>query len=501
MPKPNSNLTFNRTVYAARQRFLSNYAKAHNISYTAAQRNQNYILNTSDDWARGLSNIREHYQRGGFETAQGRLNQHRGIGEPLASSTQRPGPSNETTEDPFDNMEYFQQLKTQNENMDTTDSIEKRSAGGGGETIGGSPSVMGQASELQILHNPTTRGTTWSIKHSHLFQTWGYQFKMYEETTANAKSYLLHYPLALVPVDFVPFYMTPQEFENLPRGTFIEDVIVKITPKGIRCSFDTATTLSGHVNNQQTVFGISAIGLNHKYLLRHRKVKANSTSPMCPEYSTISKTDMDRVVTRLWGTKTSDSNFTKEFPTGLWTVRSLPYYAGIFLPTDKENSSFTLDTGHVDLTSHTNVFNVLDHKDVPCLNYSYKPKFAPLKVKKHISGTDHNVGKGHQYHGNVYSMYNINTSIEGGLMETKQPLNGTSVNWDLSWEKENNYEAPVEQAHYKTTPQVPFHTMSQPQVHIGLLPVQSNAPSDVDASFVNASALYYIETEIRLNKY
>lgn len=42
-----------------------------------------------------------------------------------------------------------------------------------------------------------------------------------------------------------------------------------------------------------------------------------------------------------------------------------------------------------------------------------------------------------------------------------------------------------------------FHTITQPQIHPGMLPVQSKSSSDVDATIVNASGIYYVETVIK----
>ncbi|KAK9512327.1 hypothetical protein O3M35_000775 [Rhynocoris fuscipes] len=365
---------------------------------------------------------------------------------------------------------------------------------GGGGPVQGSSSASG--SNVQILHTPSINSNKIIIKHSHLFQTWGYKYDLYKDTTdAQLQSHLLHMPLACVPVDYLPFYLSPSEFNNLPTGSYIEEVFVKCTPIGERISFDTGTTLTGSANNQQILLGITGIGLNHKFLIRHRKIKANTQKPMDPHYESLSESDIHAIADRLWGHSSAKGAFLTDYPTSLWTIRSLPFYAGFFIPAPSttQNKEFNMDTGYFDITAHTNVFNFSDHKGLPCINYRYRPKYSPVKVKRNIVGTDNIIKSDHEFLDNALSIYDIRLKVDAGKLTDTH-----DKDTPLSWQSQNAYFVPIEQANYKTTIHNHFHLKTQPQLHIGVLPVQSNAPGDTAAQFVNACGIYQIETEIHI---
>lgn len=215
--------THSKVVYALRQRCLARYARKRGIPFTEEQRNQRTILENNPSYKELHEKLTNSISSGGnnFEHASNHLNRARGI--PLANSTPAPETSHQpdlhdtytlspgSPEDIFADMDLFNQLGNTNI-MDVFDNGEvSNKTGGGGQTIGGSPSVMGQSPALQILQNPSIAVNTFKIRHFHLLQTWGFKFHLYSQDGAK-KFFLLHYPLALVAVDFLPFYLSPIEF-------------------------------------------------------------------------------------------------------------------------------------------------------------------------------------------------------------------------------------------------------------------------------------------------
>lgn len=114
----------------------------------------------------------------------------------------------------------------------------------------------------QTLLNPQLSPHTFSIKPSRLFRTGGYKFYKEESTSVN-KSYLLHYPLAALSVDILPFYLSPTEFDNIPPGRYAEEVLVKITPKANRCIYSIGPSFSSTANDRESLLGITGLALNY----------------------------------------------------------------------------------------------------------------------------------------------------------------------------------------------------------------------------------------------
>lgn len=100
------------------------------------------------------------------------------------------------------------------------------------QAIGGSLSVMGQSPALQMLNNLSIPTNSFTIRHSHLFQTWGYKFHLFAQDGAK-KSFLLHYPLALVPVDFLPFYLSPQNLQICIMQLKLKNYVLKLLQKAL----------------------------------------------------------------------------------------------------------------------------------------------------------------------------------------------------------------------------------------------------------------------------
>ncbi|KAK9702503.1 Phospholipase A2-like domain [Popillia japonica] len=83
------------------------------------------------------------------------------------------------------------------------------------------------------------------FKKSRLMHTWGFASSKFPRGAKNRVNDYIAYStsLAYLPVDWVPFYLSPVEYNNLPIGSYIKEVYVEVIPKGVRCSFDVGTTL------------------------------------------------------------------------------------------------------------------------------------------------------------------------------------------------------------------------------------------------------------------
>lgn len=86
--------------------------------------------------------------------------------------------------------------------------------------------------------------------------------------------------LALIPVDFLPFYLTPAEYQSLPEGSYVKEVKCSVEFVGVRTLFDTGTTLTGVANSVACI--LSCVGLNLRMQGRNVTYTTNAESLMIP---------------------------------------------------------------------------------------------------------------------------------------------------------------------------------------------------------------------------
>lgn len=159
------------------------------------------------------------------------------------------------------------------------------SSGGGGTGGGSGEHAIG-------IDGPLTNQVSGILefRHKRIFTSYGNQFAfctadndgLYKVATGKKES-LLMTPLACVPVDTVPWYLSPQEFNNLPKGSEIVQVICNIIPYGYRLPFLVNSSGLTYANSQADIIGCFAMGLNNKYNGCNMKYTyADAKTPMMP---------------------------------------------------------------------------------------------------------------------------------------------------------------------------------------------------------------------------
>ena len=91
------------------------------------------------------------------------------------------------------------------------------------------------------------------IENSDLFYSWGYNFTgldIADASATGAKQRWLMTPMAYVPVDYLPFYMSQAQFDDLPGEADVVSVSCKVTPWGSRVSFQTNADTSSPATAQ-----------------------------------------------------------------------------------------------------------------------------------------------------------------------------------------------------------------------------------------------------------
>lgn len=86
--------------------------------------------------------------------------------------------------------------------------------------------------------------------------------------------------LSFIPVDFLPFYLSPSEFQNLPQGSRVENVTCTVKLLGVRSAFNTGTTDAGVATLEYCPILLTAVGLNHKVSVRNLSYTSTGMVPI-----------------------------------------------------------------------------------------------------------------------------------------------------------------------------------------------------------------------------
>lgn len=362
------------------------------------------------------------------------------------------------------------------------------------------PQELGAARSMEGVTNPATPGgalycmkslgspTFTFFKKSRFMHTWGFASNQFKLGPKNHEGNFLGYTtsLAYVPVDWIPFYLTHAEFQWLPVNSYIKEVSVQIIPKGVRCSFDTGSTLTGSANSMHVIFGKHCVGLNHQVDHVNVILKNNPNKPMeISNFEFIKATDFTQ---RFYGNPGSfHGNGDVVYPSSWGANRALPAYAMIVTSNaDTNTNPQAIKTGWPQLDQIIERYNFNEHINSPCISYTYKPKNGILKHLYTPSVVPNKVKffSGRQDIGTKHTQFLRDANFQN-----------THFSMSPSREKDGQkfaYENIVEKTCMIGYPNNSASNVSQPQVHIGIEPVQSNAPADTSPSWVNASAEYEI---------
>lgn len=349
------------------------------------------------------------------------------------------------------------------------------------------------------------------ITQSQLFYSWGYNFGALDITDANDSTYkqkFLMTPLAYVPVDYLPFYMSKAQYDDLPGESWVKEVKCKVTPWGSRVSFNTQSELAKPATAQHVVVGMSAIGLNKhpEFNWANRDVTEKDTMVI----DTHAKIDPTKWTKKLWGVNTSGLFDT--IPSCFGAIRQLDSYGGPVVDNYVAASagppavSEYKPTGWPSLDHKVNSFAFDAFKGKPIINYSYKPEFGILKMKPRLGqlvrSENGNITWARHGNDNTYFMTS-GVNVSGNATNPVGP--SATITQASYWSRDIyiksdylKYETMIESGHCRFRAGHQGEPAAlQPQLHIGIKPVQANSPG-VSVGFVCAAAYWQIDREIRI---
>lgn len=321
-------------------------------------------------------------------------------------------------------------------------------------------------------------------KHRTMF-SWGYaMIDIIADPTAATNITQTTTPFALVPVDFLPFYLTPQEYYELPAGTYVKSVHCKVKWVGPQTSFDIGSTLTGNANSEHVMKVYSAIGLNLNITGRNNTFETSATNPMLP--TKIGPLPVDKYVDRFYKDAAN---------TASGVPRALPGYF-VIENNDSSNSSTNYPKnkhGRVHLNKYIRQHYASRFETLELVDYSYKPHYAPLHIKDwntHIGyGIDYLEG-GHHFECLRTNDLGIKPGPEVALLENDKVPNRIMKQYAVGGMK-YAYPTTLEKIGYNLYKGTPLNNRAQPQVHIGISGIPQLNPTTNDYQKFSTTAGYF----------
>lgn len=376
------------------------------------------------------------------------------------------------------------------EPMDTQSSTTNVSSGGiSGAGLGphstpsgSGPIYLGRSTinATQDVHFTKSRIMySYSYAHTHLEKYW---------------QRLLCTPFSYIPVDYLPFYLSPSEFDSLPEHAYIKYVTCKVRVLGSRTSFDTGTTLTGHANTEHIPICIWAEGLNLKTEGTNYCYTSNANAPMVP--TGLDEQYPVHEMHKKW--------YEAEYPQVLGIPRSNSFYwvSTRMLPDKPSNPDWIphwkapLKTGEIRWDKFTNkaLLNTIIGKTI--INYSYQVPPNVLRWLKPLPSSMSAKDASYVFTGG----WNRPTRLEvmQGEWHGSWKVNSIVNRHEIQNRYSHDYNRPLNDlCIYDVTKNDNFRP-AQPQVHVGMLPIPTINPSVDNIEWQNSCILYEVDCSITL---
>lgn len=347
-------------------------------------------------------------------------------------------------------------------------------------------------------HNPAQ-----SLKFTKKFQIYSGAFQFHnrdvnadwksqyvEPSTDPTKVTELSTPLCTIDPNQLMWFLSEQEYKNLPLYSFAKSCKIRITPLGYRLPFETNSSSAGFANSQVIVQCCKAIGLNHKFEGYTSGYSSDATDPTKPtgNLNTLS----------LRGTLYGQSSVITNIGCNVGIPRHINWYYNIWnLGRIYDDSTTGTYGGTPNLLKAMEIMNVNDVRGQPIIDFTYKYKCAPLRMgissttetyMYQAGGSRRTTFKAWKPHQTISNEKDVSNVVIDG-----QPIEGGS---EAVWQPE--YTTIVEKAAFLVVD--PTHgrqsDVTPPLVHFGCMPIQSNPPLISPATFASGAIQWEVHTEM-----
>nr|QVW56836.1 MAG: VP4 [Phylloscopus inornatus ambidensovirus] len=368
-----------------------------------------------------------------------------------------------------------------NQNMDIDPPLEGEASGSSGPR--GAHGASSSGSPLVPL-SKSTASDGWSMNFTKSRTAFAYA---YCNAQLNLQSGLFDgvcTSMAYVPVDWLPFYLSPQEFSSLPPHARITDVWCKIKVIGVRSAFDTGSTLSATATSEYCPILHTCVGLNNKFNISNVKYTTAAAAPMVPTgYGAISGTSMAE---KYYNHATSSVMCVPRSATGyamfMWNKE-------VYANTVENYEKYQPHLGkmaRIDKYVNAYLMNSAIGEDV--IDYRYRVKSGYINNPK----ITYQYGMGarqipFQNRGSTLREVWWNNN------DKRWEVSGTAYHEKHYQQATFSYSQSLEKSRSFTADGAALHnTPNQPQVHIGMQAIPQLNPATESTGFMNACVYYHI---------
>nr|QTE03812.1 MAG: putative VP1 [Periparus ater ambidensovirus] len=348
------------------------------------------------------------------------------------------------------------------------------SSAGGNGSVGWIPrSIPAQSSSVNFKKS--------RVLYSYAFSTQNIQKDLIEHMTTS---------LALIPVDFLPFYLTKSEFENLPYGSRVTKVWCTVKPLGTRTAFDTGTTLSGSATSEYIPLGMSVVGANNSFYGRNQKYSVLATAPMVPTGTSPIKPD--EIIDKYYHHPASNAMMVprsiSEYYVHEWNRSGNP-------DAGKYPEYQIHEAGVARMDEKVDQFMVNQVIGQPVVQYVYVPKNGSIReAKDHFVPYDRRdfTVESHfaRARGNKLKFFKTPDGKPDigivGLGDVTKPIT-------MNNQTESQYARQIENYGALSLKSGVTPYDAQPQVHVGLIATPQLNPGNEDKNFLNSCCYWQVE--------
>ncbi|ACI01075.1 putative major structural protein [Dysaphis plantaginea densovirus] len=358
---------------------------------------------------------------------------------------------------------------------------------GTGESGGSDPDTGNPSPENSIIPRPlqSTSGYKLVFRKNHSLLSYGLAWKI-SKLDGTSKSYLTTTSLMSLPVEQPYFYMSPAEFDWLPRGAMCKHVKVTAVMRNPRTAFETNSSSTTLATLNQNKFIAIGEGLNLKTRGIDRAMKFGSSTAAMVNQGTEEyvKSHHEKFILAAYGSLTKTPTFQEGFKALPCSSLMLPMMLNRYFCTVATNDPINKDIGWPNLSQHIRKGDASFLTGKTVATYSYSPKCGYLSQPFQMRVNGYYGDESNDFTNNSVTAINKNGNLLSSIVQTdlasgamKQSDNNIidyeSGEWDcLAQRNGTHYMTPIEKSQYiMHGPRDTSLCHVQPSLHLGVFPV------------------------------
>lgn len=377
--------------------------------------------------------------------------------------------------------------------------------------VGNRANSISSAGYIKIPRSLPMKPAIFQFRNTYVFYCYAYATTNID---ANSNLSQVTTPLAYIPVDYIPFYISAAEWGELPRNSKAVSLECNVRCLGTRTAFDTGQTVSGVGTTEYVGIGCTAIGLNRKLNMFNGSYSSAATNSMLP--TAVKEIWEGDYIRRLWSDVECASHCIPRQLTGFAVMVE-------FQSNTQKVGNPAVDTpygtnyGRYRLDKHVDRYLVSSSVGQPVASYRYKPKRGYLKdplptipnglsniprANAPVNGPTFYPGVMRAYPGSLISRQQLqltgDPSVGNDPFTARITDNQQNAN-SIPAQNPNgpfNYMSRIERLQCYDTSEGTQSHHTQPQLHVGMFAIPQLNPATANNTFLNSCIYYEITTKM-----